>query len=67
MTPYSERTPDSIKTSVDSITPDALAELRDALQTWFDKHQPEAFRDFASDPDAKSVFGHAYDWFAYGN
>lgn len=66
-TPYALRTPDSIKASIDSISPDAIAELRAALQTWFDNHQPEAERDFAGCETPSGFLAYAYDWFAYGN
>ena len=66
-TPYALRTPDSVKASIDSISPDAIAELRAVLQTWFDNHQPEAERDFAGCSTPKEFFGFAFDWFAYGN
>lgn len=60
----------AIQSRVDASARDELATL---LQAWFDKHQPEAKRDFAIThmptvlSNCAHICGHAFDWFAYGN
>ena len=60
----------AIQSRVDASARDELATL---LQAWFDKHQPEAKRDFAIThmptvlSNCAHICGHAFDWFAFGN
>ena len=66
-------TPDEIKAIQSRVDTSARDELANLLQVWFDKHQPEAKRNFASAKgnspvrDCGNIFGDATDWFYYGN
>ncbi len=70
---YEERTPESVKTELESYTQDGANQLEKFLTGWMaNEHNG---RDFKSILDPKLppheqmrlMLGHAYDWFRYGN
>jgi len=64
---YAERTPESVRESYRRVSPEAQLELRNTMQEWFDKNCPHAERDFSDCDTISQAFGHALDWFSYGN
>jgi len=69
---YKERTPESIRAELASMTPEKAKRLAEFLQAWMaNEHNG---RDFFSylDPEltpagqCELMLGNAYDWFAFG-
>lgn len=74
-TTYNNRTPETIKAEMDNMTEAGVLQLAEFLQTWMaNSHNDRIFILIAKDKQigppairARLIFGHAYDWFAYGN
>lgn len=74
MTQYNDRTPETIKAELAETTNEGVEKLALFLQKWMaNAHNARNFVEIAEDKTqspsdrAKLIFGHAYDWFAYGN
>lgn len=77
MPKYVDRTPNSIQKEFDSYTEEGVRDLARYLQTWMaNEHNDRNFVELANKAFkdktkpatvARMLFGHALDWFAYGN
>ena len=70
---YKERTPESIRAELASMTPEKAKRLAEFLQAWMaNEHNGRDFfscldNDLPPVRQCKLMLVHAYDWFAYGN
>lgn len=71
---YADRTPDSVKAELETYTEEGCMQLARFLQNFMaNEHNARDFLCIAKEKDKlphermRSMFGHAYDWFSYGN